>query len=796
MFTRTMPGLLGKVLILLLAVAATCAQARIVSPFPDGVYPMSQWRSRVGSPIYVKVTGAGSGAVYGTGLYAEESSLAAAAVHAGLLTVGQSGVLKVAIRAGLQSYGSSTANGITSVAHTASATSFRLYADDGGDNPQPPLPTSFALFRGMPGAVYLFNITADAKAGAVFGTNVFTDNSSLAAAVVHAGIMRDGVAGVVRVTIVPGQASYAGSTQNGVKSSDAGAFPGSFMVTNYAARVPLFAYPGMPANPLPDPGTLSGYSARQGAALYFSVSGSTNGNVMGSGPYTIDSSLASAAVHAGALRAGVSGVVKVTILPGQSAYPGTSANGVQSLGAASAAASFSVAAADGDLGALPKVTSPLTASLAEGQAFSYQIVTSPAATQFNATGLPDGLSINSASGLISGKPKLSGTFPINLLVANGAGTTSATLLASGVATATLSLSPSGPYNFGTVAVGQVSSITLTLSNTGTVVARVTDFSGLSAPFSFYEKCPTYLPAGGSCKLTISYAPAEDDPPAAASSEQLVISASAPVDGTPYVFSGSAKTAPSSTQPDSFSFATISGAALTTVMRASPFVVSGITRAVPISVTAGQYRINDEPLTPSPGMVRPGDVVQLQHYSAGKYATNHVTTLTIGNASATFTSRTIDRPFALGDGKITSSNLVVKPNGANQSPALDMELSFADLLATTPAADAVRGMPMYDTVSGGLYKVYVASLLPSGVLGLSQPAIFVKDISQNWGPVGSPLAAYLENVLLYSQDTNIKLNVIADFNFGLISGAEFYIGYGISDTEMLSSGRFRGFYRVP
>ncbi len=52
------------------------------------------------------------------------------------------------------------------------------------------------------------------------------------------------------------------------------------------------------------------------------------------------------------------------------------------------------------------------------------------------------------------------------------------------------------------------------------------------------------------------------------------------------------------------------------------------------------------------------------------------------------------------------------------------------------------------------------------------------------------------MLRYSQDTNNTLNVIVDFNFGLISGAEFYIGYGVSDTEMLSSGSFRGFYRVP
>lgn len=81
---------------------------------------------------------------------------------------------------------------------------------------------------------------------------------------------------------------------------------------------------------LPDPGTLSGYRGKVGQSYLFEVVGSTTGAVWGSGVYTDDSTLAAAAVHAGVLRAGQKGVVKVTIGKGYSSYSGGTSNGVVS----------------------------------------------------------------------------------------------------------------------------------------------------------------------------------------------------------------------------------------------------------------------------------------------------------------------------------------------------------------------------------------------------------------------------------------------------------------------------------
>lgn len=78
------------------------------------------------------------------------------------------------------------------------------------------------------------------------------------------------------------------------------------------------------------PMNLSRYRTQVGETFTFSVVGSTSGSVWGDGTYTTDSSLAAAAVHAGVLKEGERGSVKVTILPGRDHYEASERNGVRS----------------------------------------------------------------------------------------------------------------------------------------------------------------------------------------------------------------------------------------------------------------------------------------------------------------------------------------------------------------------------------------------------------------------------------------------------------------------------------
>jgi hypothetical protein len=94
---------------------------------------------------------------------------------------------------------------------------------------------------------------------------------------------------------------------------------------------------GMEAEPdraaaLPDPGNLSSYQQQVGKRFLFKVTGATGGTVWGTDVYTSDSNLAAAAVHAGVLRAGQVGYVRVKMVPAPPGFMGSTRHGVTSQG--------------------------------------------------------------------------------------------------------------------------------------------------------------------------------------------------------------------------------------------------------------------------------------------------------------------------------------------------------------------------------------------------------------------------------------------------------------------------------
>ena len=71
------------------------------------------------------------------------------------------------------------------------------------------------------------------------------------------------------------------------------------------------------------------------------------------------------------------------------------------------------------------ITSASTASAVANSDFNYQITANNSPTSYSATGLPAGLTLNTATGLISGKPTTAGTYSVSLSVTNALGASSA-----------------------------------------------------------------------------------------------------------------------------------------------------------------------------------------------------------------------------------------------------------------------------------------------------------------------------------------------------------------------------------
>ena len=86
-------------------------------------------------------------------------------------------------------------------------------------------------YRTWVGAQYQFNCPRNGKlTRSVWGTNIYTDDSSVCAAAVHAGSITTKDGGKVTIEMREGQASYRASTRNKVKSLSYPAWPGSFIV--------------------------------------------------------------------------------------------------------------------------------------------------------------------------------------------------------------------------------------------------------------------------------------------------------------------------------------------------------------------------------------------------------------------------------------------------------------------------------------------------------------------------------------------------------------------------------------
>lgn len=155
----------------------------------------------------------------------------------------------------------------------------------------------------------------------VWGTGIYSSNSSVCSAAVHAGIIRPSMGGQVNIEMTTNPGSYSGTTRNGVSSSD------------WTSSDTGFAFIGhRPMNYISDwSDNAAAYRGQNGQrVLVTCIPNGSLGSVWGTGTYTDDSSVCSAAVHAGLIDTVDGGNVMIEITQGEIAYESTSQNGVTS----------------------------------------------------------------------------------------------------------------------------------------------------------------------------------------------------------------------------------------------------------------------------------------------------------------------------------------------------------------------------------------------------------------------------------------------------------------------------------
>jgi hypothetical protein len=204
--------------------------------------------------------------------------------------------------------------------------------------------TSAGGFKGETGRTYRFSCPADGTAAGIYGSDVYTDDSSICTAAVHAGIISIEHGGTVTIEIRPGRSTYGSTTRHGIKSMNWGEYPRSFVFNTSGASQDGRSAGGRNSRPDADNDesadvtpigwdtSAGGFKGEAGQTYRFSCpAAGTAAGIYGSDVYTDDSSICTAAVHAGSITRAQGGMVTIEIRPGRSTYGSTLRHGIKSM---------------------------------------------------------------------------------------------------------------------------------------------------------------------------------------------------------------------------------------------------------------------------------------------------------------------------------------------------------------------------------------------------------------------------------------------------------------------------------
>nr|WP_319472202.1 LCCL domain-containing protein [uncultured Sphaerochaeta sp.] len=185
------------------------------------------------------------------------------------------------------------------------------------------------MFSERVGDIFTLELPPGGSDFAIWGTGVYTGDSNVGTAAVHSGLITFEEGGRVYFKILEGRTYYRGSTQKGVTSITYGSWPLSFVFTDKKGNL---LEEGILGEYVIDWHTNADFlNLSVGEAVTVSLPpGGTEEIIWGSGPYSSDSPIGTAAVHAGKISFEEGGEVTIRFMEEVPRFNGSTRHGVTS----------------------------------------------------------------------------------------------------------------------------------------------------------------------------------------------------------------------------------------------------------------------------------------------------------------------------------------------------------------------------------------------------------------------------------------------------------------------------------
>lgn len=182
--------------------------------------------------------------------------------------------------------------------------------------------------NGKDGETFTLACSPGGTAHTVWGSDIYTADSSICTAGVHSGLITYQQGGAVTIELRSGRTIYGCSERNGVVTSPYGSYQHSFVFKT--PNTEAVVREAEDQTPVLWNTSASMVSFETGKTYKFKCPpGGQESTVWGTDIYTLDSSICNAAVHAGKLASASGGAVTIELRPGESAYKGSSRNGIK-----------------------------------------------------------------------------------------------------------------------------------------------------------------------------------------------------------------------------------------------------------------------------------------------------------------------------------------------------------------------------------------------------------------------------------------------------------------------------------